>query len=602
MSKAGTHLLIGLGMAVSLLSAAGCEDAARRPVQAHNPATSQTAVSAVAAGRPNKEQKAVVLPTLPLTNPKARRWIALVTAPDAKQYLIARVEEKFASGEQNFKAGHLEAARKDFDDAVDWLLQSGYDLNSDPKLSELFHTIVDTVYGDELQAFRAGDGFSEAPAVPAPIDEVADMTFPVDPRLKERAEEAARNISHDLPLTVNDEVLGFLNFFQTPRGRAIVETGLRRAGRYREMIARVLSEEGMPQDLIYLAQAESAFQPLALSRAGARGIWQFVAWRGNEYGLRHTWWVDDRQDPEKATRAAAQHLRDLYRMFGDWYLAMAAYNCGPGNVQKGIERTGYADFWELYRRNVLPRETKNYVPIIVALTLIAKDAPHYGIHADPDAPVPVDLVKPGRAIDLRLVAETIDVDVETLRALNPSLLRLATPDDSSFELHLPQGSVEKFSAGIADIPADKWVSWRRHRVESGETLTSIAKKYRVTPVSIAQANNLEKGAGLEPGEKLIIPAVLPAAEAKRRLVSYRVRRGDTLGGIADRFSIEPEDIRKWNHLKSNHVGRGMVLRIYTLGGTPETRPSRGRSGAKKKSSRTATAVSAGAHPNDTAHR
>ena len=241
------------------------------------------------------------------------------------------------------------------------------------------------------------------------------------------------------------------------------------------MIARVLHEEGVPQDLIYLAQAESAFQPLALSRAGARGMWQFVAYRGQQYGLRRTWWIDERQDPEKATRAAAQHLRDLYGLFGDWYLAMAAYNCGPGNVQKGIERTGYADFWELYRRNVLPKETKNYVPIILALTLIAKDAAHYGIDVDPEVPVATDIVKPGRAIDLRLVAETIDVDAETLRGLNPSLLRLATPDDPAFELHLPAGTSERFSAEIADIPANKWVSWRRHRVEAGETLTSIAK-------------------------------------------------------------------------------------------------------------------------------
>ena len=587
-------------MATVALLAGGCDDAAKQPVKAYNPAEQRKPERGVTTAAA-KEQAPPVIPPLPLTNPR-EKLIVMLAVPDGKTYLMAKVEEKFASGEQNFKAGHLEAARRDFDDAVDWMLESGYDPNSDPKLSELFHRVVDTIYGYELQAFRAGDGFTEAPAVPAPIDEVADMTFPVDPRLKARAEEAAKNISHDLPLTVNDEVLGFLNFFQTPRGRAIVETGLRRGGRYREMIARVLSEEGMPQDLIYLAQAESAFQPLALSRAGARGIWQFVAWRGNEYGLRHTWWVDDRQDPEKATHAAAQHLRDLYGMFGDWYLAMAAYNCGPGNVQKGIERTGYADFWELYRRNVLPRETKNYVPIILALTLIAKDAAHYGIHVDPDSPVPVDVVKPGRAIDLRLVAETIDVDVETLRGLNPSLLRLATPDDSSFELRLPQGSAERFSAGIADIPADKWVSWRRHRVETGETLTSIAKKYRVTPVAIAQANNLEKGAALEPGEKLIIPAVLPSAETKRRLVSYRVRKGDTLGGIADRFSLDPDDIRKWNHLKGNHVARGMVLRIYTLGGMPEAGASRSRSNAaKKKSPRTTAAASPSARSSDPAH-
>jgi membrane-bound lytic murein transglycosylase D len=512
---------------------------------------------------------------------------------DAKAQLIAKVEEKFASGEQNFKAGHLEAARRDFDAAVDLMLQSGYDVEHDPDLHELFRKVVDTVYTYELQAFHAGDGFQETPAVPAPIDEVADMTFPVDPRLKDRAEEAAKSISHDLPLTVNDEVLSFLNFFQTPRGRAIVETGLSRSGKYRDMISRILREEGVPQDLIYLAQAESAFQPAALSRAGARGIWQFVPWRGNEYGLKRSWWVDERQDPEKATRAAAQHLRDLYGLFGDWYLAMAAYNCGPGNVQKGIERTGYADFWELYRRNVLPRETKNYVPIIVALTLIAKDAAHYGIYPEMEKPVPFDVVKPGSAIDLRLVAETIDVDVDTLRSLNPSLLRLATPDDPRFELRLPMGTAQKFSAEIADIPSEKWVSWRRHRVEPGETLTSLAKKYKVTAAAIAAANSLGGSTSLSAGDKLIIPATQPAGETKSRLVRYRVRKGDTLGGIADQFSVSTDQLRKWNALKSARVSRGMVLRVYTIGGVPEARPARSRASSKKKNSGVKTAASGG---------
>jgi membrane-bound lytic murein transglycosylase D len=607
------------GMVACATIAAGCEDAAKKPVaRAVLPATSlkqteapqsATATPPAPAPAPVKGSKAkdarqkktapearLDLPQLPLPNPKTRPLQLLPqNVPGSRAELIANVEQKFASGEQNYKAGHLEAARKDFDGAVDLLLESGYDLNADAKLNELFHRVVDTVYADELQAFRAGDGFQEAPAVPAPIDEVAEMTFPVDPNLKGRAEEAAKKLSHDLPLTVNDYVLGFLNFFQTPRGKEIVETGLRRAGRYRDMISRVLQEEGMPQDLIYMAQAESAFQPLALSRAGARGIWQFLAWRGNQYGLRRTWWVDERQDPEKATRAAARHLRDLYAEYGDWYLTMAAYNCGPGNVQKGIERTGYADFWELYKRNVLPRETRNYVPIIVALTLIAKDAAHYGIQVDPETPTPTDVVKPGRAIDLRLVAETIDVDVETLRSLNPSLLRLATPDDPSFELHLPVGTASRFSAEIADIPADKWVSWRRHRVEAGETLAAIGKKYHVTAAAIADANNLEHGAALDAGEKLIIPATQAQAEAKRRLVGYRVRRGDTLLGIADRYSVDPADVRQWNHLKSNHVYRGMVLRIYTLGGAPEAHPLRARARVKK-ASKPPTAVAQAAHP------
>ncbi|MGB2623713.1 MAG: transglycosylase SLT domain-containing protein [Candidatus Acidiferrum sp.] len=582
--KHPTGLYAALVIALTL-AAGGCEDAAKNGVQAHVPALDPAHAAAA--------QVSAHLGELPLgkLSPEWLNALALRT-PGPKEYLMAQVEAKFASGEENYRAGHLEAARHDFDDAVDWMLESGFDINSDPQLSELFHKVVDNVYNDELQAFREGDGFQEAPAVPAAIDEVAEMTFPVDPRLKDRAEEAAKNVSHDLPLTVNDEVLSFLNFFQTPRGKAIVETGLRRSGQYRAMISRVLREEGVPQDLIYLAQAESAFQPLALSRAGARGIWQFVAYRGMEYGLRHTWWVDERQDPEKATRAAAEHLRDLYAQFGDWYLAMAAYNCGPGNVQKAIERTGYADFWELYKRNVLPRETKNYVPIILALTLIAKDAAHYGIHVEPEQPVPTDVVKPGRAIDLRLVAETIDVDVDTLRNLNPSLLRLTTPDDPSFELHLPAGTAERFSAEIADIPPDKWVSWRRHRIEAGETMTSIAKKYHVTAAAISEANNMDRHAALDVGGKLIIPAA-PPADAKRRLVHYRVRRGDTLEGIADRYSVPTEDVRKWNHMRTNHVGRGMVLRIYTVGGAPEATPAhrRRRTSAKRRSPQPTAAAS-----------
>ena len=590
-----------LVMALISAAAAGCDDAGRRPIQARVPAVEPLAATYTSATPPQQgttqvttqgpTQRVLQLAPLPLWSRDRQAPTSLLPAiPNGRTVLMARVEEKFASGEANFKAGHLDAARRDFNDAVDWMLESGYDPNGDPRLSELFHRVIDTVYTYELQAFRAGDGFQETPAVPAPIDEVAEMTFPVDPRLKDRAEQAAKNISHDLPLTVNDEVLSFLNFFQTPRGKAIVETGLRRSGRYREMISRVLKEEGVPQDLIYLAQAESAFQPLALSRAGARGIWQFVPWRGNEYGLKRSWWVDERQDPEKATRAAAQHLRDLYGLFGDWYLAMAAYNCGPGNVQKGVERTGYADFWELYRRNVLPRETKNYVPIIVALTLIAKDAAHYGIRTELEQPVLSDVVKPGRAIDLRLVAETIDVDVETLRSLNPSLLRMATPDDPAYVLHLPKGTAQKFSAEIADIPPEKWVSWRRHRVETGETLSSLAKKYHVTAPAIAAANSLGRNDVLSPGDKLIIPASQPVGETKSRLVRYRVRKGDTLGGIADQFSVNPEEIRKWNGLKNARVSRGMVLRVYTIGGAPEALPVRKRS-TKKKSSGVSTASS-----------
>src|SRR5262249_235237 len=292
----------------------------------------------------------------------------------------------------------------------------------------------------------------------------------------------------DLPLTINDYVAGYINYFST-RGRSVFEGAWTRSGRYREMILRIFKEEGIPQDLIYLAQAESGFKPLALSRARARGMWQFMSSRGVGYGLRGRFWVDDRQDPEKATRAAARHLKDLYNQFGDWYLAMAAYNSGPGNVQQAVRRTGYADFWELYKRNVLPAETKNYVPIILAMTIMSKNPVQYGLDAiQPDPPLKYDVVKVDYPIDLRLVSDCVDMPVDQLIELNPSLLRRTTPKDQSFDLHLPQGSKASYQSAIAAIPAEKRATWRYHTVERGETLAGIARKYHTTERAISQAN------------------------------------------------------------------------------------------------------------------
>jgi membrane-bound lytic murein transglycosylase D len=528
----------------------------------------------------------------------------VAVAPNGMEWLAVQTQAAFDAGEADFRAGRLGKAREEFDQALDQLLASGFDIDASPRLSDLYNHIVDTVNADELEAFRDGDGFREQKSTPAPIDEIAEVPIPeaerVDPNLRGRAEGEVSSISHDLPLTVNDPVLAYVNYFKTPRGSAIVETGLRRAGRYREMVQRVLREEGMPQDLIYLAQAESAFLPQAVSKAGARGMWQFMSFAGRKYGLDKTWWVDERQDPEKATHAAARDLRDLYDQFGDWYLAMAAYNSGAGAVQHAIERTGYADFWELYRRNVLPKETKNYVPIILALTLISKDPARYGIEFEPEPPLKVDAVKPGQPIDLRLVAETIDTDLETLRALNPQLLRLVTPADANFVLQLPEGTAERFLAEIAAIPAEKWVSWRRHKVEEGETLSSVARRYHVLPAEIAQANNLPVSTPLEEGQKLIIPAAAHSEAAAGKLIRYRVRSTDTVASIADEFDVSVAELRKWNGLRSNHVARGARLKIYPGGMTPspqakprETSPSAvvaRHAGAPVMEARSASAV------------
>ncbi|MGA7463383.1 MAG: LysM peptidoglycan-binding domain-containing protein, partial [Candidatus Korobacteraceae bacterium] len=485
---------------------------------------------------------------------------------------IAQAEKQYAAGEANYKAGHLEAAKGNFDQAFNTLLSSNLDVRNDDRLQREFDKIVEAVHELEMAALQQGDGFNEPRSEPAPIDEANDInTFPVDPNIKARAEVEVKNTKSDLPLVMNDQVAMFINYYSSPRGKATLEHAWARAGRYHEMISRVLKEEGVPQDLIYLAQAESGFQPLALSRAGARGMWQFMAQTGELNGLSRTWWVDDRQDPEKATRAAARHLHDLYNQFGDWYLAMAAYNSGAATVQHAVERTGYADFWELYRRGVLPHETQNYVPIIIAETIMAKNPEQYGLQSvAPEPPVQLDHIVITYPVDLRLVAECVDTSVDYLQEINPSLLRMTTPKDQPFTLNLPAGSQEKYETAIAVIPQEMRTYWRYHRVEYGDSLGTIARKYHVSTSSIADANSLSGGAGddIRPGTKLIIP-ISPnrhegTADAySHKATHYKVRKGDTVASVADDFEVPVDKVRKWNHLRANsELTPGRMLVIY----------------------------------------
>ena len=499
-------------------------------------------------------------------------------AETAKQ-LIARAEAEYARGQANYAAGHMEAAKDNFDTAFNLLLRGPVSVQSDERLQNEFDKIVAATHELELQALKAGDGFTEQRAEPAPIDEANNITFPVDPSIKAKAQAELANTHSDLPLMLTDPVVSYINYFSS-RGHSTIERALIRSGRYSDMISRVFREEGVPQDLMFLAQAESGFQPLALSRMGARGMWQFMPWDGMHAGLQHNWWVDERQDPEKATRAAARLLKDLYRQFGDWYLAMAAYNSGPGTVQRAVQRTGYADFWELYRRNVLPGETRNYVPIILAMTIMAKNPSQYGLdHLAMDSPVPSDTVRVHYPIDLRLVAECTDSSTAVLQELNPSLLRMTTPKDLDFDLHVPKGTAEKFQRAVAAIPEEMRVYWRYHRVENGETLSEIARRYHTTATAIAEANNLE-GAELAKDSKLIIPVSPAKASAptrastneagahavtlgfSKRPAHYTVRRGDTVLSVADDFGVPAEKVRQWNRLQGNALRAGRTLTIF----------------------------------------
>ena len=540
--------LIGLAL---LLSA--CESGEKKNTAAHPPR--QAAPPTITAAAP---PAAPVKPVEQAPAPKS----------DAVDDLIAQAEQQYRQGQANYKAGHLESAKVDFDRAFDTLLQGPVEIHADERLEREFDKIVEAVNSLEMVALKQGDGFTEQRSEPAPIDEANEVTFPVDPAVKAKAEAELANTRSDLPLMINDQVASFINYFST-KGHGTIEHSMVRAGRYREMINRIFREEGVPQDLIYLAEAESGFHPVALSHVGARGMWQFMASRASGYGLQRNWWVDDRQDPEKSTRAAARHLKDLYNQFGDWYLAMAAYNSGPGTVQHAVQRTGYADFWELYRRNVLPGETRNYVPIILAFAIMAKNPAQYGLdRLTPDPPMKSDDVKINYPVDLRLVSEIVDSTVADLQELNPSLLRMTTPKDGEFTLRLPLGSKSKFEEAIASIPQDKRTWWRYHRVAAGESIGEIARKYHSSASAIADVNNLSDGEDLKKDARLIIPvapgksADAQSARYSKKAIRHKVRKGDTVLSVADDYGVPADKIRRWNHIRGNSLTAGRSILIY----------------------------------------
>ena len=475
------------------------------------------------------------------------------------QQLINNAEAAYRSGVNNYRSGHLDAARQDFDSAVDLMLTSGMDLKTDPQLADEFDHLLNAVNSLEMAALKQGNGFSPTLEA-APLDAANEVTFPANAELTAKVAAELKTTQSDFPLVVNDYVAGFISYFSnSPAGHAHLLRSLERAGKYKEMISKNLRDQGVPQDLIYLAVAESGFQPQALNaRSGAGGMWQFMP--TGAYGLTRNGWFDERFDPEKSSLAYAKYMKTLYSQFGDWYLAMAAYDWGPGNVQRAVMRTGYADFWELYRRNVLPGETKNYVPGIIAAIIMAKNPEQYGLDkVVPDAPVVSATVTVDYAIDLRLVADLTNSSLLEIVALNPSLLRMTTPRDMSFDLHIPVGTIDVFTTRIKEIPEDKRASWRFHVVRSGETLDGIAAAMHAHVSDIARTNGLKVDDGVDAGDELVIPFASAVASAGPR--RYAVRRGDTLITVADRFGVSVEELRRWNHLSSNIVKPGTSLAV-----------------------------------------
>jgi peptidoglycan lytic transglycosylase D len=511
----------------------------------------------------------------------AEKKAELSTAKQQRiQQLIEEVNAAYAAGDVDYRQGRLPEAKTQFDRAVDLMLSSGIDIKSTPELDAEYERIVDKVSNLEMEALKQGNGFVSN-VEPSPADVANDITFKVDPNLMAKAQADLATTKSDLPLVVNQYVAGFINFFAyTEKGHNTLLHAFERAGMYKGMIARILAEEGVPQDLSYLAVAESGFQPRAVNwRSGAGGMWQFMP-RG-KYGLTRNRYVDERFDPEESTLAYARYMKFLHDQLGDWYLAMAAYDWGAGNVQRAVAKTGYADFWQLYERHELPAETQNYVPEILAAIIIANHPKQYGfddITLDP--PVLTDTVTINYSVNLRLVSDLVGAPVTELEALNPSLLRTVTPPDTSFDLHLPAGTATLFNQLIAQIPEDKRDTWRYHEVKGGDTIASVAREYHVSEASLASANQMHESDSLADVTGLVVPVRVEDASFVGGRV-YRVREGDTLGAIARRFGVSVNELRVWNGIRGSIIRAGHPLYVAA----PER--ARVRSDSHRRASTTA---------------
>jgi membrane-bound lytic murein transglycosylase D len=318
--------------------------------------------------------------------------------------------------------------------------------------------------------------------------------------------------------------------------------------------------------------AESGFNPRAMNpKSHAGGMWQFMP--TGSYGLARNSYVDERFDPEKSTRAYARYMKFIHDQLGDWYLSMAGYDWGSGNVQRAVQKTGYADFWELYKRNNLPAETKNYVPEILAAIIIANHPSQYGFdEVTLDPPVLTDTVTINSSVDLRLVSDIVDAPIDELTALNPSLLRMVTPPDTPFDLHLPAGTATLFEQRIALIPEGKRNAWRYHRVASDDTLDSVAHTYRVSVAELAAANQLGENKSVSGMEGLVVPQT-PAVAPATRMSMYTARKGDTLVTIADRFGVSLIELRRWNKIEGVRVEAGRRLHVAEPASAPRAAPS-----------------------------
>ena len=544
--------------------------------------------------------------------PSARSIPTEVEQSEARiAQIIARAEDHFRKGKLNLEDSKREQARDEFDKAVDSILESGYDVRASQKLQTYYLELVERIYREEVPLQQQSNtnsalvaqntqtqepatpqkstpqqiGFRDQKFEPSPLDELSKLVLTESEKEVSgedllALEQAQKNVNFSF--TLNPLIQQYINYYQGPRGRATMENGLRRSGQFMRLARKIFAEEGVPLDVTWLAQVESAWKPRAVSWASASGLWQFVPSTGRRWDLRQTAYIDERNSYEQATRASAKYLKWLANRYnGNWELAMAAYNTGEGNIDRAISRAGTANFWMIYP--FIAQETRNYVPNILAVILIAKNPEKYGfkgIKADP--PMAYDVVQVPTATSLQLVADATDTNIDHIRSLNPELRRDVTPRGDAYNVRIPAGRAKQFASLLQRISPDRRETARVISVAPGEDLQSVASR---TGVSVAQLQAMNGSVDLKSTTKLVVPngnvrltkwvRATPATTdvaAAPTLNTVRARKGDTIGSIAAARNLDANDVARLNGIPVNAELRpGQEVKLPATAAAPSRR-------------------------------
>jgi membrane-bound lytic murein transglycosylase D len=522
--------------------------------------------------------------------------------------IIARAEDHFRKGKLNLEDNKRNQAREEFDRAVDSILESGFDVRASQRLQTYYLELVERIYREEVplqqptapvntqlvaQNTQTQDqktppppsqvGFRDQKFEPSPLDELSKLVL--TDREKEVSgedlvalEQAKKNVN--FTFTLNPLIQQFINYYQG-RNRGTMENGLRRSGQYMKLARKIFAEEGVPVDITWLGQVESAWKPKAVSWAAASGLWQFIPSTGRMYGLRQNAYIDERNSFEQATRASARHLKDLAKRYnGNWELAMAAYNTGAGNIDRAISRAGSANFWMIYP--YIAQETRNYVPNILAVILIAKNPEKYGFkNIKPDAPMSYDVVQVPTATGLQLIADATDTSVDYIRSINPELKRDITPRGDTYNVRIPAGRAKQFASLIQRVPPERRESARLISVASGEDWQSIASR---TGINAAQLQAMNGNVDLKSTTKLLAPSGgvkltkwvratgASDAPATSGIEKVRARKGDTISRIAAARNLDANDVARLNGIAVDaELRAGQEVKIPSSATAPSRR-------------------------------